>query len=280
MPGSDYFCCDIKNSASYLRSDVIGRASSYNESSKDIDTYNWKNSALVQREVSDVVEKSKSKAKFRITSNTVMNKNSAPTDFDKRALAKIKESYDKEKIIAKDSSPGPGSLEYHEVVNGKLMYARGTVTSNACLKCHTSLGKSPSFIQTNALFNKGGGFGYKEGNIDSITSVVIPIGSIQSSIFKSINSAGIASLILSLLAMSFIMVFVFRKIISPVDKLTKEAEKMATTQMNDSFSPELIASGIPKNNTNNEVHKLTHSIVALGQSMKYMYKKIAKSKNN
>ena len=45
---------------------------------KSLEAYHWKNPALIQREVADVVAESGSKASFRLTAASVLNTGNAP----------------------------------------------------------------------------------------------------------------------------------------------------------------------------------------------------------
>ena len=54
-----------------------------------LEAYHWKNPALVQREVADVVAASGSLARFRMTARTVMNKDNAPQPWEIQALDAI-----------------------------------------------------------------------------------------------------------------------------------------------------------------------------------------------
>ena len=51
-----------------------------------VEAYHWKNPALIQREVADVISASGSKARYRLTARTVLNKNNAPDAFEREAL--------------------------------------------------------------------------------------------------------------------------------------------------------------------------------------------------
>ena len=68
-----------------------------------------KNPALAQREYSEVVEKSASPAKFRVTSHNVMNPNNKPDAFETRALERIRANH---------------LTEYYEVLPDSFRYAR------------------------------------------------------------------------------------------------------------------------------------------------------------
>jgi hypothetical protein len=56
---------------------------------KRVETYYWKNPALVQREVADVIMASGSQARYRMTARSVLNPNNAPNAFEVQALDAI-----------------------------------------------------------------------------------------------------------------------------------------------------------------------------------------------
>ncbi len=128
---------------------------------KRVETYYWKNPALIQREVADVIAASGTPSRYRLTARTVMNKNNAPNAFEIEALDALQADPDKN--------------EYWVVKGGQMLYARPLVAQKSCLRCHTSLDKTPEFIRTNAMFNGGGGFGYVEGKPSALISVTVPL---------------------------------------------------------------------------------------------------------
>jgi hypothetical protein len=129
---------------------------------KRVESYFWKNPALIQREVADVITSSGSRARYRLTARTVMNPNNAPNAFELEALDALRDS------------PMP-KAEYWRVRDGELRYARTVVAQKSCLNCHTSAQAAPEFIRTNGSFNGGGGFGYQEGRPIGVISVTVPL---------------------------------------------------------------------------------------------------------
>lgn len=128
---------------------------------KRVVTYYWKNPALIQREVADVVAASGSLTRYRLTARTVMNKSNAPNAFEIEALEAMQAA--------------PEKTEYWTVQGREMLYARPLVAQKSCMQCHTSLDKAPEFIRTNATFNGGGGFGYVEGKPSALISVTVPL---------------------------------------------------------------------------------------------------------
>jgi len=127
-----------------------------------IEAYHWKNPALVQREVADVIATSGSKARYRMTARTVLNRNNAPSAFEIEALDALQ-------------AAGGATKEYWTVRSDQLLYARAVVAQKSCLNCHTSPETAPEFIRTNDQFNGGGGYGYQEGKPAGLISVAVPV---------------------------------------------------------------------------------------------------------
>ena len=130
-----------------------------------VEAYHWKNPALIQREVADVVAASGSKARFRLTARTVLNTNNAPDDFEREALDAVQAA----------AAGGEKAPEYWTVKSGTLLYARSMVAQPSCLRCHDKPETAPDFLRTNAQFNGGGGFGYVAGKPAGLISVKVPL---------------------------------------------------------------------------------------------------------
>lgn len=143
-----------------------------------VEAYHWKNPALIQREVADVITASGSKARYRMTARTVLNKNNEPTAFEREALDAIGAATEAA------GAPGKGAFkhgvadptrEYWKVSQGQLFYARSVVAQASCLRCHDKAEGAPEFMRTNAQFSGGGGFGYVSGKPAGLISVSVPL---------------------------------------------------------------------------------------------------------
>src|SRR5262245_16706666 len=86
-----------------------------------VEAYHWKNPALVQREVADVIAASGSRARYRLTASTVLNPSNAPNALERDAMELLTRT---------------GAKEYWRVVGNELFYARAVVAQASCLKCH------------------------------------------------------------------------------------------------------------------------------------------------
>jgi hypothetical protein len=151
--------------------------------------------------VADVIAASGSKARYRLTARTVLNKNNAPDMFESEALDAVQ-------AAANNKAAGTTAQEYWRVSGGRLLYARSVVAQASCLRCHDNPDKAPEFIRTNAQFNGGGGYGYVEGKPAGLISVSVPLTSTQSvlqsvppEVWAALGLAGIGALWMLVLAL-------------------------------------------------------------------------------
>ncbi|WP_290871528.1 DUF3365 domain-containing protein [Aquabacterium sp.] len=145
-----------------------------------VEAYHWKNPALIQREVSDTLAASGSRSQYRLTAQSVLNRNNAPNAFEVEAIKAIQASFDKlppavTQAVAKGDMSTLPPQEYWRVENGRLLYARAVMAQSSCLKCHDSPNTAPAFLRTNEQFNGGGGFGYVAGKPAGVISVTVPL---------------------------------------------------------------------------------------------------------
>ena len=95
----------------------IGESGLSQEALKSIETYYWKNPALVQRELADVIHASGSQSRYRMTARTVMNRNNAPNAFESEALDALQ------------ADPARG--EYWKVSGNQPQYARAVAAQKS-----------------------------------------------------------------------------------------------------------------------------------------------------
>ncbi|MEP7181794.1 MAG: DUF3365 domain-containing protein [Betaproteobacteria bacterium] len=115
-----------------------------------VDFYS-KNPALAQREYSEVVERSPSPSKFRLTSHNVMNPNKKPDGFEEGALRQIRDNDLK---------------EYWELTPGGFRYARTVYQKASCIGCHGDADKAPNDVKVR--YGTTNGFGFREGDVAGI----------------------------------------------------------------------------------------------------------------
>jgi len=141
-----------------------------------VEAYHWKNPALVQREMADVINASGSRARYRLTAGTVLNPSNAPNAMEQKAL---------------DVLRGGAVKEYWEVNGRELFYARAVVAQASCLKCHDKQDNAPEYIVRNAQFNGGGGFGYVAGKPAGLISVSLPLPRPMQSMREGLTDGGV-----------------------------------------------------------------------------------------
>jgi Protein of unknown function (DUF3365) len=166
-----------------------------------VEAYHWKNPALIQREVADVVAASGSKARFRLTARSVLNQNNAPDAFEKEALDAVQAAAER----------GDKTPEFWKVQSGTLLYARSVVAQSTCLRCHDKPETAPEFLKTNAQFNGGGGFGYVSGKPAGLISVKVPMSDPLDAVVRSAPVQAWAALGVALLSALWLLAATLRR---------------------------------------------------------------------
>jgi hypothetical protein len=135
-----------------------------------LEAYHWKNPALIQRELADVMQASGSRAQFKLTARTVLNRSNAPDAFEAQAI----EALHNAPANVRGQAANP-AREYWRLEMGRLRYARAMTAQASCLKCHDKPENAPDFLKQNPQFNGGGGFGYQTGKTAGVISVSMPL---------------------------------------------------------------------------------------------------------
>ena len=189
-----------------------------------------KNPALAQREFSEVVEKSPSPAKFRVTSHNFMNPVNKPDTFETRALDRIRANH---------------LTEYYEVLPDSFRYARTLYEKASCLGCHASADSAPADVRER--YGTENGFGFKEGEVAGIISVRLPIRS-----FWAVTRDVLGPVQIALLVSAFLVAVIFIQfaVVRPIKRVTAAAERISVGQSADLGSARL------KRTSGNEMHQL------------------------
>lgn len=200
-----------------------------------------KNPALAQREFSEVIEKSPSKAKFKLTSHNYMNPSNKPDAFEERALK-----------VVRESKQG----EYIEMLPGTFRYARTVYHKAACLSCHGDPQSAPNDVKVRYGLERG--FGFKEGDVAGVISVRLPLRS-----FSDVALSVIKPWQLALILFAFLLCFLFIRyaVVARVQRLTVAAAALSKGQVAD-----LGLKGVPVN-SRNEIHQLAHALDRLKASI-------------
>jgi HAMP domain-containing protein len=209
-----------------------------------------KNPALAQREFSEVVEKSSSPAKFRMTSHNFMNPVNKPDAFEARALDKIRTNH---------------LTEYYEVLPEGYRYARTLYEKASCLACHASAENAPADVKLR--YGTEHGFGFKEGEVAGIISVRLPIRS-----FWQVAASVVGPVQIALLVAAFVVAVLFIQfaVVRPIRRLTAAAERISVGETAD-----LGAARINRK-SRNEVQQLILATERLRASMTLAMQRLAK----
>jgi len=209
-------------------------------------TFYSKNPALAQREFSEVVARSGSPAKFRLTSHNVMNPANAPDAFELIALKKIRDS---------------GLTEYSELNDEGFRYARTVYHKAACISCHGDPERAPSDVRTR--YGTANGFGFRAGDVAGIISVRVPARS-----FRRVALTVAGSLAMIIAAFLLAMLFVRFAIVAPINRLTRASHQISLAQ-----PANLGVRRIPRR-SRNEIHQLTLAIERLRRSVQLAMHKL------
>lgn len=177
-----------------------------------VEAYHWKNPALIQREVADTLLASGSRAQYRLTARTVLNRNNSPNAFEIEALDALQSAFLRTGGVGSaGAQPTPSAAalplaqpkagqEYWKVEGAHLLYARAVVAQSSCLRCHDTPEKAPEFLRVNQQFNGGGGFGYKVGQPVGLISVKLPVATSAALLRDSVPLTAWAALAVALAA--------------------------------------------------------------------------------
>ncbi len=212
--------------------------------------YFSKNPALVQRELSEVVGRSYSRAKFHMTSDNWMAEQNRPDGFEAQAIRAIKSNQ---------------LEEYVAVIEGQYRYARKIVHTEACIKCHGA----PEAAPREVIDRYGGkrGFGFAVGDVAGVISVTLPMEPLWESSLRVLDAK-----VVGVVAAAFLILylFVYFRIVRPIARLTRAAHHISIGQQ-----VALDARGFrPK--TRNEIGKLTLAIARLKTSIELSVEQMRK----
>ena len=209
-----------------------------------------KNPALAQREFSEVVEKSTSPAKFRMTSHNFMNPVNKPDAFEAKALDQIRSKH---------------LTEYYEVLPDGFRYARTLYEKPSCLACHASAESAPADVKIR--YGTERGFGFKEGEVAGIISVRLPIRS-----FWQVATSVVGPVQIALLVAAFLVAVLFIQfaVVRPIRRLTVAAERISIGEAAD------LGTAAINRKSRNEVHQLILATERLRASMSLAIQRLAK----
>jgi HAMP domain-containing protein len=180
-----------------------------------------------------------------------MNPANAPTRFESTAIERLRETK---------------GTEYSEIKDGNLLFARTLIAAPGCLKCHSTPEAAPAAVR--AMYGTTNGFGYKQGDLAGIISVIVPLSYNPSSLVQDFSVFTWTALGAFLLSPLFILLYIQRMVVSPVRKIKVFAEKAAHSELSDDMGK--IQFVEDEYSSDNEVHRLSAAIKAMYQSIRLM----------
>ena len=171
-----------------------------------------KNPALATRELSELANKTTTRALFRVTSDEYRNPANAPDGFEKTSL----------QIFKNDKS-----LAYNDTIEGNLYrYSRPIFVEQSCLKCHGDPKDAPPEVIEKYGDKKA--FGYKVGDVRGIISVKLPDLTVTDMLLNLLNPYT-----LGLIALAFLLNFFYaqRAIIARLKGLAHTTERLANGEL-------------------------------------------------
>ena len=212
-----------------------------------------KNPALAQREFSEVVEKSASPAKFRVTSHNFMNPVNKPDAFEAKALQRIRAQH---------------LAEYYEMSPDSFRFARTLYVKASCLACHASAENAPADVKIR--YGTERGFGFKEGEVAGIISVRLAVRS-----FWKVTTEVVGPLLedeAAAVHAAFVVAVLFIQfaVVRPIKRVTSAAERISVAQQAD-----LGAAGLSRA-SRNEIHQLILATERLRASLMLAMQRLTK----
>jgi hypothetical protein len=214
-----------------------------------------KNPALIQREMSDVTERSPSQAKFRLTSDKFVNPSNAPNRFESAALEHMREN---------------NAPEYYEVRGKELLFARRIIASESCLRCHGARDEAPMAMRVQYPLSKG--YGYELGKIAGITSVRIPLKTTENTpkinyddVIKRLGWPTWVGVGLLFLAIAFAFFDFGHNVARLLRILTRSAIKASEAEVGEVVEFPVFSAN--EFESKNEVHRLSHAIKVFHEAL-------------
>ncbi len=206
-----------------------------------------KNPALATRELSVIVEKSSTRASFRVTSDEYRNPLNAPDSFENETIVAFKADLELPFMEAMD--------------NGRYRYAQPIYVKAACLRCHGDPQDAPKEVIEK--YGDKRAFGYKVGDVRGIISVNLPDIPLKD-IFTKMANPTTLGLILGAFLVSFI--FTQHSLIRRLKQLSESTNAIAKGQMEVPL--------VFHNESQDEIDQVTSAVERLRRSLKIAMKHI------
>lgn len=211
-----------------------------------------KNPALATRELSTIVSKSPTRAKFRVTSDEYRNPANAPDEFEGDAIKSFK--LDKER-------------PYFDGLQGaSYRYAQPIFVTQACLRCHGDPKDAPKEVIEK--YGDKRAFGYKLGDVRGIISVTLP-----DILLTEVVSSFVNPLTIGLVVLAFLMSFLYTQfgLIRRMKVLTEKTKRIAKGEFNEPIEV--------RQGTSDEIEHLGHAVDMLRKSLVVAMRHMQKRKS-
>ncbi len=191
--------------------DFLGKRTGVGANSSTLEFYS-KNPALATRELSELANKTATRATFRVTSDEYRNPANAPDGFESASIQFFKSDKDR---------------KYNDALEGGFYrYSQPIFVQQSCLKCHGDPKDAPPEVIEKYGDQKA--FGYKVGDVRGIISVKLPDVTVADVMQTLLNPYT-----LGLIALAFLLNFFYaqRAIIARLKNLAKTTERLANGEL-------------------------------------------------
>jgi HAMP domain-containing protein len=192
--------------------DYLGRRNGVDGNGNALE-FSSKNPALATRELSEIANKSSTRATFRVTSDEYRNPANMPDTFESTAISMFKKDKD---------------LKNYDVIErGYYRYSQPIYVQQACLKCHGDPKDAPADVIQK--YGDQRAFGYKVGDVRGIISVKLPNVTLSEIFMTLLNPYSVG-----LVVFAFLLNFLYaqRGIIARLKRLAKSTEAIASGSVN------------------------------------------------
>ena len=191
--------------------DFLSKRTGVGANSSTLEFYS-KNPALATRELSELANKTATRATFRVTSDEYRNPANAPDGFESASIQFFKSDKDR---------------KYNDALEGGFYrYSQPIFVQQSCLKCHGDPKDAPPEVIEKYGDQKA--FGYKVGDVRGIISVKLPDVTVADVMQTLLNPYT-----LGLIALAFLLNFFYaqRAIIARLKNLAKTTERLANGEL-------------------------------------------------
>ena len=209
-----------------------------------------KNPALATRELSELANKTATRATFRVTSDEYRNEANKPDGFENASIQVFKSDKDR---------------QYNDAVEGHFYrYSQPIFVQQSCLKCHGDPKDAPPEVIEKYGDKKA--FGYKVGDVSGIISVKLPDLTVADMLLNLFNPYTMGLIMLAFLLNFF---YAQQAIIARLKRLANTTERLANGELD---LPLEVKPG-----SRDEVDYVTHAVDLLRNSVVVAMRRLQKN---